>query len=162
MRWGLGPLWRRALVSASKRVRSITVAFMPFRARAMAVVSPPIPPPTMSVRRCATRVVMRGCSGLRRAGRRGRHEHASRRIAFRSFHRRIVVEKRRAIWAYEIGAIAHIDVHGVMIERRLQDQGVEFLDADLDAVDALVVHEMRHKRLSHSSVNLCCKGLDRA
>ena len=68
---------------------------------------------------------------------------------------RIVVEQGRAIRADELGLIAHIEIDMGMVERRRRAHALEFLDADPDTVDALVVHEMRHQRLSHGSCVLC-------
>lgn len=61
------------------------------------------------------------------------------------------MEQRRAIGADELHLVPHIEIDMGMIERRGCPHALEFLDADRDAVDALVVYEMRYQRLSHGS-----------
>jgi hypothetical protein len=39
-----------------------------------------------------------------------------------------------------------------VIVRRRRPHALEFLDADPDPVDALIVYEMGHERLSHGAV----------
>src|SRR6476659_3723260 len=150
-RVALGPSWMPAPVSSAKTERSRSVALMPLRESAMAVVRPPTPPPTTSTRACGRNVVMRGRSSLRCAGRGGRHEHAGLRIALGGFKGWIVVVQRRAIRTDQIRPIAHIEINVRMVEGRRGAHALEFLDADLDAVDAFVVYEMRHQRLSHGN-----------
>jgi hypothetical protein len=58
-------------------------------------------------------------------------------------------EQGRAIRADNVRLVAHVEIDVGVIVRRGRPHALEFLDADLDPVDALVVHQMRHERLSH-------------
>jgi hypothetical protein len=46
--------------------------------------------------------------------------------------------------------VAHIEIDVGVIVRRRRPHALELLDADPDPVDALIVHEMGHERLSHN------------
>ena len=58
-------------------------------------------------------------------------------------------EQGRAIGADDLRLMPHVEIDVGMIVGRRRAHALEFLDADLDPVDALVVHQMRHERLSH-------------
>ena len=58
-------------------------------------------------------------------------------------------EQRGAIRADDVRLVAHIEIDVRVVVWRRRPHALELLDADLNPVDALVVHEMRHERLSH-------------
>src|SRR5262245_18331026 len=138
-----------APVSSAKVERSRTRDRIAFRASAMAVASPPMPPPTMMASRRGAGICMLGGSRRRRPRRCGHHENAAWRVALGGFEGWIVAEQRRTIRADELRLVPHIEIDMGVVEWRGGPHALELLDADRDAVDALVVHEMRHKRLSH-------------
>src|SRR4029453_12657130 len=126
--------------------RSSTVVLMPLRANAMAAVSPPMPPPAITMFLCVFAISLLGRG---RAGRRGRDVDAARRLAFALLDCRIVDEKRRAIGKHDLRLMPHVEIDVGMVEGWRRPHALELLDADPDPVDAFVVHEMRHDRLRH-------------
>ena len=60
--------------------------------------------------------------------------------------------KCRAIWADNLRVGAHIEIDMRMVGRRTRAHALEFLDANVDSVDAVIVDEMGCERLRHVSV----------
>ena len=85
-----------------------------------------------------------GCSGRRRARRGGRHIDAGRRVALAGLERAVMHEQGRAIGADDLGLMPHVEIDVGVIVRRRRAHALELLDADLDPVDAFIVHEMWH------------------
>jgi len=85
----------------------------------------------------------------------GRNIDAGGRVTFSRLERLVGSKKRRALRADDVRLVTQIEIDVRVIVRRGRPHALEFLDADHDPVDALVVHEMRYERLSHGGRSSC-------
>src|SRR4029453_5481121 len=104
--------------------RSSTVVLMPLRANAMAAVSPPMPPPAITMFLCVFAISLLGRG---RAGRRGRDVDAGRKLPFALLDCRIVDEKRRAIGTHDLRLMPHVEKEGGMVEGGGRPQPLQLL-----------------------------------